>query len=551
MSTSSSDAGVRAERLVTLTVGRSLGAALLALLLASVGHDLVDPAGRALLLTVAAVHLGVQAAVLLASFRRPTSGVTRVVGEVALVVDLAALGVLLVVTGGTSGPLTPLLLVEVVAVTLLFGRWAGIRASLLATIVVAWILAADPPSVALAIEAVAGADPALAAALEPTFRAALLVAVLWVTALSTGWLTEVTERGLRRHSDDLAMLREITPELDPRQGPDRVAQALAELLVVRLGHVAGAVWLPDGDGLRFVAAHGVRVHPSIEPGERRLTIDEPLIAETIAGSEVRPIRRDDVHPPVLLELFGRRAPLALVPLRTEDGLVGLMAIEVATRFSRGRGRATVRVREVRLLRMVADQASLLLDNARVQSDLADLAVTDAVTGLPNHRFLQQRVAEELERVSRAADQGDLRPLSFALFDLDHFKAVNDTFGHPTGDRVLAAVAAAAQHTLRGTDVVCRYGGEEFALVLVDTDADQSRRACERVRTAISELTLVSIDGRRLPPVTASFGIATVVGGTPERADFIARADAALYAAKEGGRDRVVHEDDRDGIHAVG
>jgi two-component system, cell cycle response regulator len=246
------------------------------------------------------------------------------------------------------------------------------------------------------------------------------------------------------------------------------------------------------------------------------------------------------RPAAFTDLFGRRAPLAVVPLRVEGRTVGLVAVEIASRLGRG---PALRVREVRLLRMLGEQAALLLDNARLQAELADLAVTDAVTGLPNHRFLQQRLTEELERVSRQASEGDRRALSLALFDLDHFKLVNDTYGHPTGDRVLAAVAGAANRTLRGSDVVCRYGGEEFAIVLVDTDAPSARLACERVRGAIKELQLSSIDDRPIGTVTASFGIATVVGTSEDRSVLLERADAALYGAKRAGRDRVVHDED--------
>lgn len=539
MTTSSSDVLVRGERLRALTVGRALGAALVAAVLTTVGRDLVPADGWPLLGAITTVHLSVQLLVLLGRVHRDTT--LRALQEITLVVDLAAIAALMVLTGGTSGPLDALLLVEIVAVTLLFGRWAGLRAALLASVAVAWALFAAPATLVLAIDAVRRSDPALAATLDPGTRATLLLVALWGTTLVTGWLSEVTERHLRRRTDDLAVLRDLTPALDPRRGPERVAEVLAETLVGRLGYASSAVWLADDDRFTLAATAGAREEPD---GPTALDASDPTVVAALADGQIRPVRRDGDRPTPLVDRFGRSSPVVLVPLRGADGATeALAAVEVATRLRRRRGPVLLHARDVHLLRMLADHAAVSVASARTQSDLADLAVTDAVTGLPNHRYLQQRLGEELERLSRATAAGHGRPLSFALFDLDHFKRVNDTYGHQTGDRVLATVAAVADRTLRGSDVVCRYGGEEFAIVLVDTDAVQARRACERVRLAVSGVPITSTDGQDLPPVTASFGIATLRSAPADRDAFVAAADDALYAAKQLGRDRVVHHDD--------
>jgi two-component system, cell cycle response regulator len=549
MSSWSSDLAVRQERLRAVTSGRVVTALLLALLLGTVAQELTDPTARGLLLGAAVVHLVVQALALLAARE---GRFVRTATEVALLVDVGALAVLMASTGGTASPLGALLLTEVVAVTLLFGRWAGLRVSLLGSLVIAWLLASSPAALGAAATAVREIDPAVALALEPPVRATLLLTALWATTLVTGWLTDVIERDLRRRTEDLTLLRDVTPDLDPRRGTAEVATTLANLLVDRLGHRASAIWLIEEGGLVLTARAGAIAAteaPSdgTEPGEpdpsgpRVITLDDPTVATALAGTRIHPVRRDQPRPAALEALFGERAPLALAPLKADGRGVGLVAVEVTSRLGRG---PTLRVREVRLLRMLAEQAGLLLENARMQSELADQAVTDAVTGLPNHRFLQQRLGEELDRLGRSTARGEHRVLSVALLDLDHFKVVNDTYGHPTGDRVLAAVAAAAQRTLRGSDVVCRYGGEEFAVILPDTDAVAARLACERVREAIGELRHTSIDGRSLPPVTASLGVATLAGEVVERSAVLARADGALYAAKRAGRDRVVHDEDR-------
>jgi diguanylate cyclase (GGDEF)-like protein len=537
MSSSSSELAVRQDRLRTITTGRLATALLLTLLLGTVGRDLTDPSGRSLLALVAVIHLGVQFLTLAAA---RDGRWLRPVTELTTVTDVAALAVLTAVTGGTASPLGALLLTEVVAVTLLFGRWAGLRVSLLASAVIAWLLVSGPAALGIAAASVRELDPSTSLALEPTVRATLLLIALWATTTVTGWLADVIERDLRRRTEDLTVLREATPDLDPRQGPDQSAEALATMLVERLRYRASAVWLPDGSGLRLAGAAGSG-RPSIESTARTLRRDDELVRAALAEARVVPVRRDDDRPEALTELFGPRAPLALIALTVEERTVGLVAVEVAARLGRG---PTLRVREVRLLRMLAEQASLLLDNARLQAELADLAVTDAVTGLRNHRFLQQRLGEEIDRVSRSASRGEVRSLSVALLDLDHFKRVNDTYGHPTGDRVLATVADVAASTLRGSDVLCRYGGEEFAIILPDSDVDAARRACERVRLALAEQRFTAADGRSFGPVTASIGVTTLTGESADRPTVLARADQALYDAKQGGRDRVVHADDR-------
>ncbi|WP_052664260.1 GGDEF domain-containing protein [Nitriliruptor alkaliphilus] len=538
MSSSSSDVAVRQDRLRAITTGRIATVLLLTGLLGTVASDLTDPAGRHLLLLAATVHLGTQVLALAAvrdeRFLRPVT-------ELTTIVDVGALAILIAVTGGVASPLGALLLPEVVAVTLLFGRWAGLRVSLLASAVIAWLLVSGPPALGTAAGAIRDVDPATALALEPTVRAVLLLVALWATTTVTGWLADIIERDLRRRTEDLTVLREVTPDLDPRHGPERAAEALAGVLVERLGYRASAVWLSDGGRLVLAGEANAREHPSIDLTARTLNPREGIVAATLADGAIQPVRRDDDRPATLLSLFGPRAPLALAPLRVDDHVVGLIAVEVTPRFGRG---PTLRVREVRLLRMLAEHAALLIDNARLQADLADLSVTDAVTGLRNHRFLQQRLGEELDRVGRSAARGDVRALSVALLDLDHFKQVNDTYGHPTGDRVLAAVADAAAHTLRGSDVVCRYGGEEFAIILPDSDVTAARQACERVRAALRELRFTATDGRRFGPVTASIGVTTLSGEAAERSTVLARADEALYDAKHGGRDRVVHDADR-------
>ncbi|MBI4184049.1 MAG: diguanylate cyclase [Proteobacteria bacterium] len=165
--------------------------------------------------------------------------------------------------------------------------------------------------------------------------------------------------------------------------------------------------------------------------------------------------------------------------------------------------------------------------------LEGLALRDPLTGLLNRRGFEARLAEEVGRCRRYG-----RPLSLAMLDLDHFKKVNDTYGHPVGDEVLAAVAARLTAGMRGNDIAARYGGEEFIVLLPETTAEAALTVAERLRRRLAETPVATAAGRALP-VTVSIGVAAFPGVGEGAEALIAAADRALYAAKEAGRNRVV------------
>lgn len=170
---------------------------------------------------------------------------------------------------------------------------------------------------------------------------------------------------------------------------------------------------------------------------------------------------------------------------------------------------------------------------RANAELQRMTQTDPLTDVSNRRHLTIKLEEEYLRARRYE-----RPLSMGLLDLDHFKRLNDTYGHQAGDQALVETAKIIKQTLRRHDIVARYGGEEFAMLLPETPAERALLALERVRAAI-ELAEITFDGKRLP-VTASIGCASFPAQTVAKpSDFIALADAALYEAKRAGRNRVV------------
>jgi diguanylate cyclase (GGDEF)-like protein len=174
-----------------------------------------------------------------------------------------------------------------------------------------------------------------------------------------------------------------------------------------------------------------------------------------------------------------------------------------------------------LMRLLAAEAASALAFSDLLATLDARARTDELTGLANRRAWEHELPLELSRATRTAE-----PISMAILDLDHFKAYNDTYGHPAGDRLLRAAAASWTERLRATDVLARYGGEEFAVLLPGCDAASAATVGEALRTAVPD------------QATCSIGIATW-DGHESGDELVGRADAALYAAKGAGRDRAV------------
>lgn len=156
---------------------------------------------------------------------------------------------------------------------------------------------------------------------------------------------------------------------------------------------------------------------------------------------------------------------------------------------------------------------------------------DPLTGLFNRRHLEETLELELHRSARRGE-----PLSVVMFDVDHFKTYNDTFGHDAGDLVLQQLSKLVQQVIRAGDVACRYGGEEFLLLQPGMSAEHAVRRAEGLREAAAKLALEH-RGSTLGSVTLSLGVATYPDHTRNGAELIRRADEALYRAKRGGRNR--------------
>jgi len=175
----------------------------------------------------------------------------------------------------------------------------------------------------------------------------------------------------------------------------------------------------------------------------------------------------------------------------------------------------------------------ITERKKMEGELEKMAVTDALTGIYNRGYFNRHLVTEFNRSKRY----DV-PLSLIILDIDHFKAVNDTYGHPAGDALLIAVATELHKLARDTDIVARYGGEEFVLILPQTDGQSALILAERLRKAVAEIA-VSAD-KEMISVTISLGLACIPGSEADSPDHYLRiADRALYQAKETGRNKTV------------
>ena len=228
--------------------------------------------------------------------------------------------------------------------------------------------------------------------------------------------------------------------------------------------------------------------------------------------------------------------VAIMPLIRRQQLAGVLNLgsQDPTRFTRHHA--------TDFLDRLATIGAVCLENATNREHLVISGLTDALTGMHNRRYLQKRLNEEIARCQRYN-----HPLSCLFIDADHFKRVNDLYGHAAGDLVLREISLRVLECLRASDVATRFGGEEFALLLPQTDSDEAFKIAERIRVHIADAP-VSLDNGTELRVTVSIGISELEAGRCDDPGklLLRNADTALYEAKRRGRNRAVRPDRNDG-----
>jgi len=181
-----------------------------------------------------------------------------------------------------------------------------------------------------------------------------------------------------------------------------------------------------------------------------------------------------------------------------------------------------------LLTIFAQHASIAIDNAILFEQIQEIARTDEMTGLLNRRALFEFGDYEISRSNRLN-----RPMAVAMMDLDNYKEINDSYSHIVGDKVLKEVSRLLREKVRNIDIICRYGGDEYVIIMPETDLDDAIKAMERVRKKL-ERTVIKVDNINFH-ITACFGITFHATNLPSLVEMIEEADRAMYAAKDSGR----------------
>jgi diguanylate cyclase (GGDEF)-like protein len=328
----------------------------------------------------------------------------------------------------------------------------------------------------------------------------------------------------KRLTAELRQLLDMSSALSRSLDPVAVADLMAEHLARAVGAAFAQIsaWETADDRLRTLGCYPADSRASLRdtyplagyPVTRRVLEDR-----TIAVVDVDDPDADPAEVALLLEEGSRG--LLMLPLVAKDEGIGLVELSFP-------GVPTTDPGLITLARTMAHEAAMALENARLYETARNLADRDPLTGFYNHRYLHERLAEEVVRASRHR-----RQLSVVMLDLDDFKLVNDSFGHLYGDRVLVHAAELIRATLRASDVAARYGGDEFAIILPETDRPAAGRVAERILEAFRAAPIAA-DGRQPFAVAASVGIASHPEDGRTATELIARADLGLYDAKNAG-----------------
>ena len=224
-----------------------------------------------------------------------------------------------------------------------------------------------------------------------------------------------------------------------------------------------------------------------------------------------------------------------IPMMAQCETVGVLYLDSGL-ADRDSGEPTLKLlsnAQQRLLKTLGEHLAMAIANINLRETLRNQSIRDPLTDLFNRRYLEEFLSRELRRSTRKGQQ-----LSVIMVDVDHFKRFNDSFGHEAGDLLLQELASLFRRQLRAEDIACRYGGEEFTLILADAPTEVVRKRAEQLRLQVKALQLQYLDAP-LGPVSISIGIASFTEHGSTTTDLLRAADSALYKAKEEGRDRVL------------
>jgi len=373
-------------------------------------------------------------------------------------------------------------------------------------------------------------DSRVAKGMFTTADAGVLAAITMhvAAALETARAAQLTvDVRAAQHERDIAetlrtAMQRVSGTLVPSEVLDRIRAVIGDALAAdetRLAILDGEKILLNSEEILLNSEE-----ITLDAGETVADLDEAT-AGLLEGAG--PVSADtaDQAPPAMFADAARASWLAL-PLRTREKPVGVVFVSADRAGAYGESHREIAA-------VLAGQGMIAYENAMLFARVEQLALTDGLTGLFNRRHFFHLADREIATARRRGT-----PLTALMLDIDHFKKINDTCGHPVGDQVIVAVAERLSRTIRKSDLLGRYGGEEFVIFLPDTADEGAQILAERVRVALAERP-VETDAGPLT-VTASIGLALYEATDTEPGTLLARADEALYQAKQGGRNRVAN-----------
>lgn len=441
--------------------------------------------------------------------RALTGGFYRWLFWLALAVDGAFLAAATYLAGGSAGPVRYLVLVYLTVINLL-GSWqSGLATAVWQSLSQFGFFLAQQQN---ALSGFGGH----AATTREWERLSAFLAALWVLTIATALLAELNQRELQRRRFEVDRLVDLGRDLENAED----ATTVGDLLLAALGDAFGfdrmVVFEVVQDLPRPLETRGL----TLPLGEFELS-DGSIVCRAIA--QARTVRTDALDPSTdswLSAGLGAARDVVAIPL-IADGVVGVLVIVLGRWVQSGSERRVLDASE-----RFAGHAALALRSADLLARVRQLAITDGLTQLANRRAFDRALEREIGRAARADGR-----LSIVLIDLDHFKGLNDEYGHVMGDTVLRQISRALARSVRAYDTVARYGGEEFAAVLPGCSAGLAFSLADRLRQAVQ-------DAPSDIKVTASVGVATYPYDGADATTLLRSADRALYASKRAGRNRV-------------
>ncbi len=327
-----------------------------------------------------------------------------------------------------------------------------------------------------------------------------------------------------RRTEELRQLSQMAEDLQGCRSEQESHQVVALCTARLFPEYSGAVYMIGGscDSLEAATTWGpdaVRLAHGFAPNDcTALRSRRPCVADANRGAGCKHATAE-----------GDRSSIC-VPMLARGETLGVLHLS-GKRFAASSG--SLDEPHLEILQAIADQVGLSIANLRLREALRLQSICDPLTELYNRRFMDEWLSCELPRSSRKH-----RPTSLLIFDLDHFKRFNDTYGHECGDLVLHEVGALLRSSVRQSDIACRIGGEEFVLLLPETALSDALATAEKLRVRIEALT-VTYREQPLGPITVSIGVSESPRHGSCASRFLRAADAALYVAKTAGRNRVV------------